>query len=165
MSLSLIMRTPPRLRFVYRLILLAGLVGEFSTGNTATAAETRSPGAKDVAEIRAVLAAQVAAWNRGDIDGFMNGYSRSNATEFVSGDRLTRGWQTVRDRYAKKYDNPEKMGTLTFSELKITPLSSDAAIAIGRWKLARKADKPQGRFTLIFRRTAEGWRIVHDHTS
>ena len=66
------------------------------------------------AEIRAVMKAQVAAWNRGDIDGFMEGYARSDATEFVSGDKLTRGWQTVRDRYQKKYESREKMGTLAF---------------------------------------------------
>ena len=117
------------------------------------------------AEIRAVMKGQVAAWNRGDIDGFMEGYARSNATEFVSGDKLTRGWQTVRDRYKKKYDSLAKMGRLTFSEIKITPIGSDAAIVVGRWKLARKSDKPRGLFTLVFRRTAAGWRIVHDHTS
>ena len=117
------------------------------------------------AEIRAVMNAQVAAWNRGDIDGFMQGYARSNATEFVSGDKITRGWQTVRDRYLKKYDSREKMGTLTFSDIKITPLSSETAIVLGRWQLARKSDKPHGVFTLLFRRTLAGWRIVHDHTS
>ena len=117
------------------------------------------------AEIRAVMNAQVAAWNRGDIDGFMEGYARSNATEFVSGDKITRGWQTVRDRYLKKYDSREKMGTLTFSDIKITPLSSETAIVLGRWQLARKSDKPHGVFTLLFRRTLAGWRIVLDHTS
>lgn len=111
------------------------------------------------------MSAQVAAWNRGDIDGFMQGYARSPATEFVTGDSLTRGWQTVRDRYRKKYDSREKMGTLTFTNVKITPLSSDAALALGRWKLVRKSDKPHGIFTLLFRRTPGGWRIVHDHTS
>jgi beta-aspartyl-peptidase (threonine type) len=120
---------------------------------------------RDAAEIRAVMAAQAAAWNRGDIDGFMDGYARSDATEFVAGDKLTRGWQTVRDRYRKKYDSREKMGALTFSELKITPLGGDAALVIGRWRLVVKNDKPHGRFTLLFRRTASGWRIVHDHTS
>ena len=117
------------------------------------------------AEIRAVMRAQVAAWNRGEIDGFMEGYARSHATEFVSGDRLTRGWKTVRDRYKKKYDSREKMGTLTFSDIKITPLGPDAALVLGRWKLVRKSDKPHGIFTLLFRRTPAGWRIVHDHTS
>ena len=118
-----------------------------------------------VAEIREVMAAQVAAWNRGDIDGFMEGYARSNATEFVAGNRLTRGWQTVRDRYKEKYDSREKMGTLTFSDIKITSLSPDAALVVGRWKLRRKSDHPHGIFTLLFRRGPAGWRIVHDHTS
>ncbi len=126
-------------------------------------AATKDPGIEG--EIRAVMKGQVDAWNRGDIDGFMEGYARSEATEFVSGDRLTRGWQTVRDRYKKKYNSREAMGTLAFSGTKITPLGPDAALVIGRWKLARKSDKPHGIFTLIFRRTPAGWRIVHDHTS
>jgi uncharacterized protein (TIGR02246 family) len=116
-------------------------------------------------EIRAVMARQVAAWNRGDIDGFMDGYARSDATEFVSGDKITRGWQTVRDRYRKKYDSREKMGRLEFSRIKVTPLGADAAIVLGRWQLIRQSDKPHGIFTLLFRRTPAGWRIVHDHTS
>ena len=122
-------------------------------------------------QIRAVIRAQQEAWNRGDIDGFMNGYARGNGqsgsdpTTFVSEDTVTRGWQTVRDRYKKKYSDREKMGTLTFSDLEITPLANDAAIALGRWKLKRAKDEPHGRFTLIFRRTSDGWRIVHDHTS
>jgi ketosteroid isomerase-like protein len=117
------------------------------------------------AEIRAVIRAQQEAWNRGDIAGFMNGYARSKTTTFVSEDTITRGWQTVRDRYKKKYSNREKMGALTFSDLEITPLDNDAAIALGRWKLKRAKDEPHGRFTLIFRRLPEGWRIIHDHTS
>ncbi len=123
--------------------------------------------AADPAEtgIRAVLDAQADAWNRGDIDGYMNGYARGDATEFLGGDTITRGWQTVRDRYAKKYDSREKMGTLTFSEIEVQPLSADAALVIGRWALERKEDQPHGRFTLIFRKLPEGWRIVHDHTS
>ena len=116
-------------------------------------------------QIRAVIQAQQQAWNRGDIDGFMNGYARARSTTFVSEDTVTRDWQTVRDRYQKKYSDREKMGTLTFSDLEITPLGRDAALALGRWKLKRSKDEPHGRFTLIFRRSAEGWRIVHDHTS
>jgi uncharacterized protein (TIGR02246 family) len=116
-------------------------------------------------EIRAVLTAQQEAWNNGDIDAFMNGYWRSENTVFVSGDQVTRGWQTVRDRYKTKYSDRQKMGTLTFSDLEITPLFPDAAIVLGRWQLQRTADQPHGRFTLILRKFEEGWRIVHDHTS
>ena len=147
--------------FVPRIVLLLTIF--ISSAAALRGAPTNNAAAD--AEIRAVMKAQVAAWNRGDIDGFMEGYARSRATEFVSGDKLTRGWQTVRDRYQKKYDSREKMGVLTFSELKITPLGRDAAVVLGRWKLARKSDRPHGIFTLLFRRTPAGWRIVHDHTS
>jgi beta-aspartyl-peptidase (threonine type) len=116
-------------------------------------------------EIRAVLDAQEAGWNRGDIDGFMAAYARSSETTFVSGDEVTRGWETVRDRYAKKYDTQAKMGRLTFSGLTITLLCEDAAIVLGNWSLERERDHPHGKFTLLFRKSPEGWRIVLDHTS
>jgi ketosteroid isomerase-like protein len=75
------------------------------------------------------------------------------------------GWQTVLDRYVKKYPDRAAMGTLTFSDLDIAMLSPDAAVVLGRWRLKRAQDEPNGVFTLIFRKTADGWRIVHDHTS
>ena len=142
------------LRRISSVILAATVFG-------ASAAAAADP----TAEICEILHAQQRAWNRGDIDGFMNGYARSRSTIFVSEDTVTRGWQTVRNRYKKKYSDREKMGTLTFSDLEITPLGPSAAIVIGRWQLKRKIDKPHGRFTLVFRHLTEGWRIVHDHTS
>lgn len=117
------------------------------------------------AEIRSVLHAQEQAWNRGDIEGFMNGYARATSTTFVSDDTVTRGWQTVRDRYRNKYPDQAKMGRLTFSNLEVTPLSADAAVVLGSWKLNRAKEQPHGRFTLLFKRLPEGWRIIHDHTS
>ena len=132
-----------------------------------------APDAAD--EIRAVLTAQQEAWNRGDIDAFMNGYWHSDKTVFVSGDEITRGWQTVRDRYKTKYSDREKMGTLAFSDLEIMTLSADSAVVLGRWQQKRADEppsrrsgvpgEPHGRFTLILRKFTEGWRIVHDHTS
>ena len=116
-------------------------------------------------EIRIVLKSQQDAWNRGDIDAFMNGYWHSDQTVFVSGDEVSRGWQKVLDRYKTKYSDRAKMGTLAFSDLEITTLSGDSAAVLGSWKLNRANDQPHGRFTLIFRRFPDGWKIVHDHTS
>ena len=115
--------------------------------------------------VRAVLEAQAAAWNRGDVEGYMEGYAKEETTTFVSGDTVTRGWQTVLERYKARYDTRAKMGTLAFNELEIKPLSEFYFMATGRWQLTREADTPHGRFTLILRRTNAGWRIVHDHTS
>ncbi|HYX27335.1 MAG TPA: nuclear transport factor 2 family protein [Pyrinomonadaceae bacterium] len=125
----------------------------------------QSTGINPAVAIRAVLDAQAAAWNRGDVEVYMDGYDRSPNTEFVGGDSITRGWQEVLDRYKKRYDTREKMGTLTFSDLEITVLSPDAALVLGRWRLKRASDEPHGTFTLLFRKTKGGWKIVHDHTS
>ena len=95
----------------------------------------------------------------------MNGYARSAAPVFVSGDEVERGWETVCDRYRVKYSDRAKMGALSFSDIEVTMLSPDAAVVLGRWQLKRATDQPRGRFTLIFKRLPEGWRIVHDHTS
>src|SRR5216684_6012128 len=142
------------LRRISLLILAATVFGSAAAG-----------AAEPTAEICEILHAQQRAWNRGDIDGFMSGYARSRSTIFVSEDTVTRGWQTVRNRYKKKYSDREKMGTLTFSDLEITPLSRDSAVVLGSWKLKRLVDQPHGRFTLIFRLRTDGWRIVYDHTS
>ena len=120
---------------------------------------------KDKAAIRKVMEDQSAAWNRGDIDGFMAGYWKSDQLAFVSGTSVTRGWQPTLDRYKKNYDSREKMGTLTFSDLEITLLSKHSAVVLGSWSLARANDNPHGKFTLIFRKFKDGWRIVQDHTS
>jgi ketosteroid isomerase-like protein len=157
------------LRKISMLLGLAGIVISASSVPTtvfpSTAASSEQRSAQFVVEIRAIIQAQQEAWNRGDIDGFMNGYARSKSTIFVSEDTVTRGWQTVRDRYKKKYSDRAKMGTLKFSNLEITPLGADSAVVLGGWKLKRAKDQPHGRFTLIFRKIADGWRIVHDHTS
>jgi ketosteroid isomerase-like protein len=116
-------------------------------------------------QIRSVMDEQVAAWNKGDIDAFMTGYWRSDKLAFVSGENVTRGWQPTLDRYKRTYDSRAKMGTLTFSDLEITVLSKDAAVVLGSWALQREGDKPHGKFTLIFRKFKDGWRIVMDHTS
>lgn len=143
----------------------AGLLSFAGNRQQVRAAPVSGRDEKIRAAVQAVLDAQVAAWNRGDIDAFMEGYWRSPDTVFISGDSITRGWQTVLERYRKHYDSREKMGTLSFLEIEIKPLGRDAAVAFGRWQLTRAADTPHGRFTLIFRRIREGWRITHDHTS
>jgi ketosteroid isomerase-like protein len=116
-------------------------------------------------EIRAVMDAQTRAWNAGDIEGFMRGYWNSPELTFVSGANVTKGWQPTLDRYKKNYDSRAKMGALTFADLEIQMLSKDAAVVLGSWSLQRENDKPAGKFTLIFRKFKDGWKIVHDHTS
>jgi len=116
-------------------------------------------------QVRAVLDSQVRAWNAGDLRGFMEGYARSDQTRFQSAGDVSLGWQTVFDRYQKRYGDRASMGILRFSEVDVSMLAPDVALAFGHWRLERAQDAPSGLFTLLFRRTTAGWRIVHDHTS
>jgi ketosteroid isomerase-like protein len=129
------------------------------------AAQSESQKEKIADEIRKVMDDQSAAWNRGDIDGFMAGYWKSEKLTFISGADVTRGWQPTLDRYKKGYDSRAKMGVLRFSDLEFNIVSKDAAIVLGSWALTREKDNPNGKFTLTFRKFREGWRIVMDHTS
>lgn len=116
------------------------------------------------AEIADVLGQQAAAWNTGDISAFMRPYWHSPDLTFSSGGRLTRGWESALDSYRKRYPTRAIMGHLTFSNLEITELGSDAALMLGRWRLERE-EPIGGTFTLVWRRLDGRWVIVHDHTS
>ena len=115
--------------------------------------------------IRAVLDAQVAAWNRGDVDTFMQSYWNSDKTEFVGASGIFRGWQAVLERYHKTYPDRRSMGTVSFSDLEVTMLSQTAALVVGKYHLVRESDHPEGVFTLIFRKFPDGWKIINDHTT
>lgn len=119
----------------------------------------------EASAIRSLLIAQQTAWNRGDIDEFMQGYRKSEELRFASGDTVTYGWQQTRDRYIQRYPDRAAMGKLTFSDLKVEVLGPDAAVVFGRFSLAREKDRPHGIFTLTLCKFAEGWRVVSDHTS
>jgi beta-aspartyl-peptidase (threonine type) len=115
-------------------------------------------------DIRAVLELQQSAWNRGDVDGFMAYYWKSDELTFQSGNTRMHGWNDVLSRYKKTYP-PDRMGQLEFTDLTIHVLSRDSAFVLGRFRLDQSGSLKEGLFTLIFRRMPEGWRIVHDHTS
>lgn len=118
-------------------------------------------------DIRQVLEAQVAAWNRGDIPTFMTGYEDAEATTFI-GKTITRGYRQVLANYLERYASREKMGLLTFRDLEIQLLGSDYASAIGKWNVERSqaaGGQVGGIFTLVFRKTSVGWKIILDHTS
>ena len=110
---------------------------------------------------------QVAAWNRGDIPTFMEGYAKSESTTFVSSS-VTKGHAQVLASYLKRYPTRANMGTLKFSDLEVRMLGSDYATVLGRFHLDRTTQaggESSGIFTLLFQKTPQGWKIIQDHTS
>lgn len=116
--------------------------------------------------ITKVLDDQREAWNRGDLAGFMAAYEQSPALIFTSGSNIRRGWQITYDKYRERYGQDQSsMGKLSFEILDIRALGSDGAVMLGRWKLTDTLQAGEGVFSLVFLRTEDGWRVVHDHTS
>jgi beta-aspartyl-peptidase (threonine type) len=142
---------------------LAGLAVTLWSQAVRSAEPDKAAAAKAIAQ---VLEDQAAAWNKGDLKGFMAGYWKSPDLTFFSGKDRTRGWQATLERYEKRYQAEGKeMGKLTFSELDIDVLGPDSAVVRGRWKVVTSKETLGGLFTLILKKMPEGWRIVHDHTS
>jgi ketosteroid isomerase-like protein len=140
--------------------LLTVLLGLCTLVPNAYAADSESA-------IKHVLTAQQEAWNRHDLDGFMSGYWNSPDLTFFSGAKETRGWQATLERYRATYNSPgHAMGKLDFSDLRIEMLGPEGAFVRGAWHLTMPEGKnPGGKFTLIFRKFGDGWKIIHDHTS
>lgn len=120
----------------------------------------------DRSTIVSVIEAQAAAWNKGDLDGYMAGYAKIDALIFTSGGKIRRGYQATHDAFMTKYaQDKSKMGRLLFEIVEVQPVGADGAIVLGTWNLTGSPSDGGGVFSVILERRPEGWRIVHDHTS
>ena len=131
-----------------------------------TPAPKRSFSPSDRDAVKAVLDAQVTAWNAGDLVGYMAGYARTEWLVFTSGAKIRRGWQETYDTYKKKYgQDPAAMGKLVFEILSIDPVGADGAVVLGNWTLTNSPSDGSGVFSVVLERRADGWKVIHDHTS
>lgn len=119
----------------------------------------------DLIEVKAVLEAQVRAWNRGDLDAFAKTYEKSPRLVFRGPTELTTGWDAFVARFRRAYPTKEAMGQLRFASLEFDDLGPDTILAHGRWELARERDVPMGHFAIVLRKLEDGWRIVLDYSN
>ncbi|WP_158825193.1 YybH family protein [Mucilaginibacter lacusdianchii] len=121
--------------------------------------------AQDKQAILKVLETQRQAWNRGDLEAYMQGYWKSDSLLFVGKSGPKYGWQTTLDNYKKGYPDKAAMGQLTFRILKVNLLDKTNAFVLGGWQLQREKDAPGGYFTLWLRKINGEWKVVADHSS
>lgn len=115
-------------------------------------------------EILAVLREQESAWNRGDLDAFMQGYWESGELSFTTPDGKFKGWRETRDRYRKSYPDAAAMGRLRFDRLAVSRAGDDSASVSGKYRVDTPDGVKSGRFFLRLRRLDGRWRIISDHT-
>jgi uncharacterized protein (TIGR02246 family) len=151
------------MQIISRTIASAGVVILAVAVGVALAADSTPD---DEIAVRKVLDDQVAAWNKGNLEAFMAGYWNSDDLTFYSGKEKRQGWKETLERYRQRYQGEGKeMGTLKFSELTVQPLGNGYALVRGRWELKLSKENVGGLFTLIFQKTKDGWKVIHDHTS
>lgn len=112
-----------------------------------------------------VLEKQRGAWNKGDVEAYMQGYWKSDSLLFVGKSGPTYGWQQTLDNYKRGYPDQSAMGFLTFGIKKVDFLAKDKAFVLGSWNLKREKDEPKGYFTLLLRKINGQWKVVVDHSS
>lgn len=118
-------------------------------------------------EIRAEVARYVSAINGGDARAIAALYRDAPGTSSVGDGQVHHGWQSVAGLLRDVYQAAGAI-RMTADSIVVTPLGGDAAIAVLRyqWVVGRSNDQPvNGAMTLVYARTARGWRVVHDHTS
>lgn len=140
-------------------VLAASLVFLTGTGRA------QKQASNDEAAIRHIMAKQTDAWNKGDLNAFMQGYWRSDSLVFIGRSGPSYGYHQALANYKKNYSGPDQMGKLFFDLLKVKRLSADYYFVIGKWFLKRKAGDIGGVYTLLFHKIGGQWRIIVDHTS
>jgi len=120
---------------------------------------------KDERYIRQLLDEQTAAWNRGDIDGFMKGYWENDSLMFIGKSGVTYGWTNTLNNYKKGYPDTAAMGKLVFTLLQVKKLSKEYYHVTGKWFLKRSIGDVGGHYTLVFRKINGRWIIISDHSS
>lgn len=136
------------------------LIGVFLVAVVTTYAQSANEKA-----IRDLMQEQIATWNSGNIDAFMETYWKSDSLLFVGSKGPTYGWKNTLNNYKKNYPDTAAMGKLTFDILSIKPLSLEYSFVLGNWHLARSIGNAGGTFTLLFKKIEGKWLIVADHSS
>lgn len=120
---------------------------------------------KQEKSILAILDKQTQAWNRGDIEAFMNGYWENDSLMFIGKSGVTYGWKNTLNNYKKGYPDTAAMGKLTFTLIQVKKLSGKYYLVTGKWFLKRSVGDVGGHYTLLFRKIRGRWVIISDHSS
>ncbi|MFN6260175.1 MAG: YybH family protein [Bacteroidota bacterium] len=112
-----------------------------------------------------LLDTQTAAWNKGDLQGFMKGYWENDSLRFIGKSGITYGWSNTLANYKRGYPDTAAMGKLNFTILVVKKLSPRYYEVVGKWYLKRSIGDASGHYTLLLRKIKGSWVIVSDHSS
>jgi hypothetical protein len=112
-----------------------------------------------------VMDNQAKCWSNGDIDGFMEGYWKSDSLRFLGRRGLTKGWQTTLNNYKKAYPDKSAMGILKFNHISFEAMNDRTMFVVGKWALEREKDTLSGYYSLLWKEIDGRWKVIFDHTN
>ena len=117
---------------------------------------------EDKSAILKVMNDQEIAWSNNNLEGFMNGYLKSDSLKFYGKSGLTKGWQQTLNNYKKVYPNKDYSGTLNFEIVDISPIENQSYWVMGSYFLSRNVGEAEGVFMIIFKKIDGECKIVAD---
>ena len=138
-----------------KIVFLFATLFVFSSCSTSTEKQ-------DKKAILAIMDAQQIAWSKHDLEGFMEGYWKSDSLKFYGSGGLTYGWNKTLANYKKRYPTPDHSGALKFKINDITKIEKASYYIMGAYHLTRKVGNANGIFMIIFRNINGEWKIVAD---
>jgi hypothetical protein len=120
------------------------------------------PDIKNKEAIKAVMKLQEKAWSQNDLEGFMQGYWKSDSLKFYGRNGLTKGWQQTLHNYKKSYPTKEHSGSLSFRINDISKIEKGSYWVTGEYFLKRSVGDANGVFLIIFKKINGEWKIVAD---
>ncbi len=112
-----------------------------------------------------MLEVQTTAWNRGDLEGFMQTYWNNDSLMFIGKNGIKWGWQNTLENYKKGYPDTTAMGKLSYDLIQVKQLSPEYFFVVGKWMLKRSIGDLSGHYNLVLRKIKGKWYIVADHSS
>ena len=119
---------------------------------------------EDINAIKNVLKQQEKAWTNNNIEGYMQGYWKSDSLKFYGSGGLTKGWQQTLVNYKKRYPTKEHFGKLIFKTTDISKIENNSYWVMGTYYLKRKIGDANGFFMIIFKKINGEWKIISDTT-
>jgi uncharacterized protein (TIGR02246 family) len=119
----------------------------------------------ELQRIRDLFEAGNAAWNRGDIDGYLADYWHSEKVRWVSEGKVSYGFDATAAAYKARFNTPGNMGTLEVANLEVQLLGESDALAFGEWIQTARGVRRHGVFTVHLKKMDGKWCIVSDHSS
>lgn len=126
--------------------------------------QSRRKQTSDESQIRAALESTAIGWNEGSLEKYLAVYT-PDATE-MRGTGPAGGVEAIEETMKKGFwKTGRPLQTLRYESVVVRMLGKEGALVTGNYILTGgNIPERKGWFTSVWRKTKNGWRMIHDHS-